>query len=136
MPTKTYSLGVPFVADEQSVERIALGGTIKWSAFTDAIFGSAGTRVIPAGTPVKRDTDKQLIPVLGTTTDTSGAYLTASDVVENPQIRRGSDRTTGLYAGGVYYDDKLPQTLTAAQKTALGLKFTWQKAQGPLVVTE
>ncbi|MFB9991231.1 hypothetical protein ACFFLM_04440 [Deinococcus oregonensis] len=137
MTTQTFGLGVRFTADENSLERLALGGTVKWSAFTDAAFGTAGQRVIPAGTVVKRDVDKQLIPVPGNTSDAAGtAFLTASDIVENPAIKRGSDKTTGLYAGGVYYDDRLPQTLTAGQKTALGPKFTFQKAQGALVITE
>lgn len=136
MTTRTYSIGVRFTADEQSLERIALGGTIKLSAFTDASFGTAGQRVIPAGTPVKRDADKTLIPAVGT--EPAGTvFLTASDVVENADIGRGSDRTTGLYAGGVFFEDKLPgAALTAGMKTALGPKFTFQNGQGSLVVTD
>ena len=137
MTTRTYSVGVRFTADENSLQRLALGGTIKMSAFTDTnAYGAAGQRVIPAGTLVKRDADKTLIPAVGT--EPAGTvFITASDVVENPSIGRGSDLTTGLYVGGVIYEDKLPAGVPAAGfKTALGTKFTFQTAQGSLVVTE
>ncbi len=138
--TTRYGFGVKFTADENSLQRIALGGTVKLAAFTDAKFGTAGQRVIPAGTAVKRDTDKQLIPADGT----GPAYLMASDVVEAPLpgMGRGSDLTTGLYAGGVIYEDQLPdatgtpKVLAAGIKTALGTNFIWQVSQGSLVVTE
>lgn len=136
MTTRTYSIGVRFTADENSLQRIAMGGTVKMAAFTDASFGTAGQRIIPAGTLVKRDADKTLIPAVGN--EAAGTvYITASDVVENPDLGRGSDLTTGLYAGGVFYEDKLPGGVPAAGfKTALGPKFTFQSAQGSLVVTD
>ncbi|WP_161883856.1 hypothetical protein [Deinococcus alpinitundrae] len=139
----TYGLGVKFTADEQSLQRIALGGTVKLASFTDAKFGTAGSRVIPAGTIVTRDTDKTLIPAAGT--EAAGkAFLMASDVVENPLpgTGRGSDLTTGLYAGGVIYEDQLPdatgtpKVLSSGLKTALGTNFIYQASQGSLVVTE
>ena len=139
--TTNYGLGVKFTADENSLQRIALGGTVKLAAFTDAKFGTAGQRVIPAGTIVKRDTDKTLIP--GTIADAAGTcFLMASDVVEAPLpgLARGSDLTTGLYAGGVVYEDRLPDAsagvLAAGFKTALGTNFIFQTAQGSLIVTE
>lgn len=136
----TYSLGVKFTADEASLQRLALGGTVKLAAFTDPKYGVAGQRTIPAGTAVKRDTDLTLIPA--TITDPAGtAFLMASDVIENPLpgASRGSDLTTGLYAGGVIYEDKLPDAtagvLAAGLKTALGTNFIFQKSQGSLVVS-
>jgi hypothetical protein len=131
--SKTYTIGVKFTADERSLQRLGLGGTVKFAAFTDAAFGSAGSRMIPAGTCVKRDTDNTLIPAADGAA--GSAFLMASDVVENAAVLRGSDATTGLYAGGVFYEDKLPQSLTAAQKTALGPKFTFQKGQGSLIIS-
>ncbi len=138
----SFALGIKFTADENSLMRIALGGTVKLASFTDTTrFGTAGQRVIPAGTVVKRDTDNTLIP--STTSDAAGTcYLTATDVVEAPLPgqMRGSDLTTGLLAGGVIYEDKLPdatgtpRVLASGFKTALGANFVWQKSQGSLVV--
>lgn len=139
-----YGLGVRFTADENSLMRVAMGGTVKLSAFTDTKFGASGApRTIKAGTLVKRDTDKTLIPA--TTTDAAGTvFIMASDVVEAtlPGMGRGSDLTTGLYAGGVFYEDQLPDasgspaTLASGYKTALGSNFVFQTSQGSLLVTE
>jgi len=137
-PSKDYSLGVKFTADETGMQRIPLGGTIKFAAFTDvAKFGAAGSRVIPAGTPVKRDADNTLIPADGT--EAAGtAFLTATTVVENPAILRGSSLTTGLYAGGPVYEARIvgavAGALPAGLKTALGPNFIYAKTQGSLVV--
>lgn len=135
--TKDYDLGIKFTADETGMQRVPLGGRIKFAAFTDAAFGTAGQRVIPAGTPVKRDTDNTLIPA--TATDAAGtAYLTATTVVENPDILRGSSQTTGLYCGGPVYEARIvgasAGTLAAGLKTALGPNFIYVRAQGTLVV--
>lgn len=137
---KTYTIGVPFTADENSLERIALGGSVNLDKFTDETkFGKAGSRTIPCGTVVKRDADNRLIPADGSEKP-GEAFLMASDIVENGQVLRGSDLTTGLYAGGVFYEDKLPGSqggkLDAALKTALGPKFTFQQAQGSLIIKE
>lgn len=139
--TKTYTIGVKFTADEMSLARLALGGTVNPAKFTAAKFGTAGNRIIPAGTVVVRDTDNRLIPAAGTE-GIGKAFIMASDVVENTAVQRGSDLTTGLYAGGVFYEDKMPDAagtpavLTAELKTALGPKFTFQKSQGSLVFSE
>lgn len=136
---KTYGVGINFTADESSLSRIAMGGTVKLAAFTAAKFGQAGNRVIPAGTVVKRDADNSIIPADGS--EAAGtAYIMASEVVENPRILQGSDLTTGLYAGGIFYEDRLPDatagSLSAGLKTALGPTFRFQKAQGSLVFTK
>lgn len=136
---REYGLGVKFTADENSLERIALGGRVNPDKFTDPKFTVDGRKVIPAGTAVKRDTDNTLIPAAGG--ESAGTvFLMASDVVVGGDIKRGSDLTTGLYAGGVYYEDRLPDaqdgTLPANLKTCLGPKFTFQKSQGSLVVKE
>lgn len=131
---RSFLAGTQFIADEHSISRIAMGGRIKFASFTDASFGTAGKRVIPAGTIVKRDTDNQLIPAADGPAGT--AFLTISDALEDAFIKRGSDATTGLLAGGVFYEDKLPKAPTALQKTALGPKFTFQKSQGNLIITQ
>lgn len=138
--TKNYDLGVKFTADETGMQRAPLGGTIKFAAFTDAAtFGAAGSRVIPAGTPVKRDADNTLIPAAGNEA-AGAAFLTATTVVENPAILRGSSRTTGLYVGGPVYEARIvgavAGVLPAGLKTALGPNFIYVKAQGTLVVTQ
>lgn len=137
---KNYELGVKFTADETGMQRVPLGGRIKFAAFLNvALFGAAGTRVIPAGTPVKRDVDNTLIPADGT--EPAGtAFLTATTVVENPDIGRGSSNTTGLYAGGPVYEARVigavNGVLPAGLKTALGGNFIWVKTQGALVVAQ
>lgn len=137
MNTATYTLGVNFTADENSLERLALGGRLNLTKFTDAKFTVNGNKIVPAGTLVIRDTDNRWIPFTGTPT-AGNVFITASDVVDS-DIKRGSDDTTGLYAGGVFYEDKLPDatagTLTAAMKTGLGPKFTFQKSQGSLIIS-
>lgn len=138
MGNQEYELGVKFTADETGMQRAALGGTVKWEAFADeAKFGKAGQRVIKPGTPVKRDADKKLIPADGT--EAAGtAFLTASTVVENPTIRRGSSNTTGLYVGGPVYEARIvgavDGALPAGLKTALGPNFIYVPTQGNLIV--
>lgn len=137
MTTRDYDLGIKFTADETGMQRVPLGGRIKFSAFTDARFGTAGQRVIPAGTPVKRDTDNTLIPA--SATDAAGtAFLTATTVVENPDILRGSSQTTGLYCGGPVYEARINGAvngvLPAGLKTALGTNFIYVRTQGSLIV--
>ena len=135
---REYTLGVQFTADENSLERLALGAAVNLDKFTYPKFTVDGKKVIPAGTVVTRDTDNRVIPAKGTES-AGAAFLTASDVVDG-DIKRGSDKTTGLYVGGVFYEDRLPDAqagaLAAGLKTALGPKFTLQKAQGSLVVKE
>lgn len=137
---RNFGAGVKFTADENSLERLGLGGSVNLDKFTDeAKFGKAGSRIIPAGTIVKRDTDNRLIPADGT--EAAGtAFAMASEIVENARTLRGSDLTTGLYAGGVFYEDKMPDAqagaLAAGLKAALGPKFTFQQAQGSLIIKE
>lgn len=133
-----YIIGVQFTADEGSLERIAGGATVNPEKFTDPKFTRDGVKVIPAGTIVKRDTDNRVIPVAGT--EQGGAFVMASDVVVGGKVQRNSPLTTGLYAGGVFFEDKLPDAqagaLSAGLKTALGPKFTLQKSQGSLIVRQ
>lgn len=137
MDTKDYDLGIKFTADETGMQRAPLGGRIKFAAFTDAKYGTAGQRAVRAGTPVKRDTDNTLIPADGTE-GAGTAMLTATTVVENPDILRGSSLTTGLYVGGPVYESRVTGAvngvLPAGLKTALGTNFIWVKTQGKLVV--
>lgn len=138
MDYNEYELGVKFTADETGMQRAALGGTVKWDAFTDeAKYGKAGSRTIKPGTPVKRDTDKTLIPADGS--EAAGeAMLTASTIAENPAIRRGSSNTTGLYVGGPVYEARIvgavDGVLPAGLKTALGPNFIYVPTQGNLIV--
>ena len=132
--TQTYSTGLRFIANVDSMDALAGGATVNIPAFTDAKFGVAGQRLIPAGTAVKLD------PVTGFAipADATGpAFLMASDVVENAFFLRGSDGTTGLYAGGIVYENELidavANVLPAPIKAALGPKFTFQNSPGAIV---
>ena len=130
----TYSVGVKFVADEASTMLLAIGGTIDWTSFTDATkFGVAGKRFIPAGTAVAITAGKVVA-----TDSIKATYLMASDVLEIPLFYRGSDDTTGLYAGGIFFEDRLPDSvagvLTAGMKTAMGSNFVFLQSPGLLIV--
>lgn len=133
---KEYTIGVQFTADEGSLERIAGGATVDTAKFTDPKFTVGSLKVIPAGTVVKRGSDNRVVPLEGT--ETEGAFIMASDVVEGGEVRRNAPLTTGLYAGGVFFEDKLPDAssgkLSDATKKALGPKFTFQKSAGSLIV--
>ena len=129
----TYSVGVKFVADEDSTMLLAIGATVNIAAFTDPKYGTAGKRFIPAGTAVVI-TAGLVVP----TDNVKTTYLTASDIVENPLFYRGSDDTTGLYAGGIFFEDRLPDAvsnlLPAATKTAMGSNFVFIQSPGLMVV--
>lgn len=135
---KEYTLGVQFTVDDGALNRIAGGATVNLEKFTAPEYTVDGKKVIPAGTVVIRDTDNRVIPAAGT--EPAGtAFIMASDVVEGT-VQRNSPLTTGLYAGGVFFEDKLPQAqsgvLAAGLKTALGPKFTFQKSAGSLIVKQ
>ena len=129
----TYSVGVKFVADEDSTMLLAMGATVDWTSFTDPKYGTAGKRFIPAGTAVAITAGKLVV-----TDNIKTTYLMASDVIENPLFYRGSDDTSGLYAGGIFFEDRLPDAvanvLAAGTKTALGSNFVFMASPGLLVV--
>ena len=129
----TYSVGIRFVADEESTMLLAIGATIDWTSFTDPKFGTAGRRFIPAGTALAITAGKIVV-----TDGIKTTYLMMSDVVENPLFFRGSDDTSGLIAGGVIFEDRTPDAvaglLPAGTKTALGSNFVWLQSPGLLVV--
>lgn len=124
---KALAIGRKFVADESSVMSYGLGASVDFSAFTDPKFGTAGKRVIPAGTVV------ELSAVTGKVVAYDGtgqAYLTAADALEQTE-QGGSWGTVGLIVGGVIYENLLPDAdgsgnLTNAQKTGLGANFVFQ----------
>ena len=131
--TQTYTIGVRFVADEESTMMMAVGATIDWNSFTDPKYGTSGRRFIPAGTAVVITAGKAVV-----TDNIKPTYLMASDVVETPLFYRGSDDTTGLYAGGIFFSDRLPDSvagvLPAATVTAMGVNFVLVQSPGQLVV--
>ena len=131
--TQTYTIGVRFVADEESTMMMAVGATIDWTSFTDPKYGTTGRRFIPAGTAVAITAGKAVV-----TDSIKQTFLMASDVVENPLFYRGSDDTTGLYAGGIFFQDRLPDSvggvLPAGMVTALGVNFVFASSPGQLVV--
>ena len=133
--TLTLTTGIKFVADEASTGLLASGATIDLTSFTGAQYGAAGSRYIPAGTVVS------IVNGLAVTyTGTGQAYIMASDIVENPLFYRGSDYTTGLYASGIFFEDRMPDAsgspavLSSAIKTGLGNRFTFQSSPGALVI--
>ena len=129
----TYSVGIRVIADEDSIMLLGLGATVDWASFTDPKFGTAGRRFIPAGTAVAITAGKIVV-----TDGIKTTYLMMSDVVESPLFFRGSDDTSGLIAGGVIWEDRLPDStaglLPAGTKTAMGTNFVLTQSPGLLVV--
>lgn len=123
MPTRTFSSGTPqWVADPNSVIRHGAGSQIKWSAFTNARYGTAGRRKILSGEPVMWEAATGLlIPSDGS----QKTGLLTSDAYE--------DSTTaaitgyGVTVGAVIYAAALPTApLAAGMVTALGTHFVLQ----------
>lgn len=115
-----------FIADDMTAPRLGLGATVNFAAF-GAAFGAAGRKTIPAGTVV-------CLAESGIEPFVAGlpAYITVGAVSQTGAYA-GSD-TAGLYAGGVFYEDRLPDAvngeLSAEMKTALGETFTFQDSRG------
>ncbi len=122
-----------FVADRNSMDVFGTGVQIDWAAFTDAKYGTAGTRRIPAGTVIE--------PIGNSTT---GIYLCgpAAGTAGKPQLILKTDAEEdargmaasgyGAYVGGVVYENLLPdasgnpRTLAnATVRAALANKFTF-----------
>ena len=109
----TFSLGLKFIADDNSVIRYGGGASIDWTAFPSG--------VIPAGTAVELSATG-IVPAAGVNT----AYLVAADCVKAGAILPGSSDATGLIAGGQIREAALPAPLTTEVKAALGVRFGYQ----------
>ncbi len=122
MPRKTFTSGAPgFVADIGAMQIQGGGAQIKWSAFTNARYGTAGTRKIPAGEPVSWEAATgQLIPSDGT----AKTGLLITDAYEDSQ--NAALTGYGVYVGGPVYLAALPVVPAAAVKTQLDKQFIFQ----------
>lgn len=122
MPTRrTFTHKFPnFVADPHSMDQLGTGAQVDFTAFTDAAFGTAGTKVIPAGTRVEINaTSKKLVPLT-----TGRPMLLITDAVENSRVAPLSGY--GAYTGGNVYKELLPGTVSGAEATALAPYFLLQ----------
>ncbi|WP_295818884.1 hypothetical protein [uncultured Deinococcus sp.] len=133
MTLKTYGLPA-FVADRATMNTFGTGVQIDFSKFTDAKYGVAGKRRVPAGTVIEPVTDVGAPAYLcGPASGTAGklALLLKTDAEEDSKV----DALTGYgaYAAGVVYETLLPdasgapRVLSAALKTQLGARWTFMK---------
>lgn len=123
---KKHTKSLPrWIADYNSLALYGAGAPIDFASFAVNTYGAAGQRRIPSGTVVHL--------VNGKITDGAGsgqAYLLFADVDE--AIKALGVSGHGLVTGGNVYEAWLPgatgspRVLTAAQKTALGLRFHFQ----------
>lgn len=133
---KSFALAA-FVADRASMDTVGTGIQIDWTKFTDAKYGTAGKRRIPAGTAVEPigtgavDSPRNLC---GPASGTAGkeAWLTKQNIEEDSEWPTGH----GAYNGGNVYEALLPDAAGAprvlpasikAQLSAAGFKFlVWE----------
>ncbi len=126
MTTQQFKGGIPaWIADYESLNFYGAGAPINWAAFTDAAkYGAAGKRRIKSGTIVHLTAGK-IEPGEGAANAT---YLLFADVSEDTPALGVSGH--GLVTGGnvreAYLPDAAGTTITAAQKTALGVRFHFQ----------
>lgn len=108
-----------FVADPASMDHHGSGVIVNFAAFTDASYGTAGSRVIPAGTVGELDaTSGEFVPHT-----TGRPLLLATDAVEGSRVAALSGY--GAYTGGNVYVDLLPAA-TQAKAAALAPHFYLQ----------
>lgn len=109
-----------FVADPASMDHLGSGMRVDFASFTDASYGEAGKRVIPAGTAVEQDLTKgALVPHA-----TGRPLLLIAEAVEDSRVAAVSGY--GAYTGGNVYLDLLPAA-TQAKAAALTPHFHTQK---------
>ncbi|MVN88630.1 hypothetical protein GO986_17990 [Deinococcus sp. HMF7620] len=132
MTLKIYGLPA-FVADRSSMDTFGTGVQINFALFTDAKYGTAGSRRIPAGTAIEP-----------TGNGTTGVYLCgpAAGTAGKPQLLLKTDAEEdsradaasgyGAYAGGVVYETLLPDAsgspralANATVRTALATRFVF-----------
>lgn len=120
MPTRrTFSHKFPnFVADPHSMDHLGTGAQVNFTAFTDAGYGTAGSKVIPAGTRVELSAGK-LVPLAS-----GRPLLLITDAVEGSRVAPLSGY--GAYTGGNVYKELLPGTVSGAEATALAPYFLLQ----------
>lgn len=112
-----------FVADRASMDTVGTGIQIDWTKFTDAKYGPAGKRRIPAGTAIEpigtgaADSPRYLC---GPASGTAGkdAWLTKQAIEEDAEWPTGH----GAYNGGNVYEALLPDASGAPRVLAAGLK--------------
>lgn len=126
------SLGIPgFVLDQSSVQ-LGQGRLIDWVAVTSG-FGTAGNRIIPAGTIVCLRPDGTLIPAALRTTEPYHGIL-----VDAAHENSRSDAITGygVYRGGGFYANYLPDYSHgsfATWVTGLGNRFYFEELDNSLL---
>lgn len=129
--TRNFSLGRKFIADEATKMHYGLGVSVDFAAFTDARYGQAGARIIPAGTVVGLNA-QGLATVPAADAAPGSLYLLASDALERTE-QGGSNGQVGLISGAQVYTNFLPDAdegtgeLPAALIAGLGPTFRFQR---------
>lgn len=133
MNRKTFTLGMPaFIADLHSITLWGTGAQIDWTAWTDAKYGAAGKRKVPAGTVIAFGASGKIVPpTVNAGAVTNGpCYVLRTDIEEDSPVASLSGY--GVITGGNLYETLLPdasgtpRTLAAELKTALGARFVLQ----------
>ncbi|WP_161884060.1 hypothetical protein [Deinococcus alpinitundrae] len=126
---KGYGLAA-FVADRGSMETFGTGVQIDFTKFTDAKYGTAGTRVIPAGTIIEPTGEVGKPAYLcGPASGTAGKLALILKTGAEEDSRADAYSGYGAYSGGVVYETLLPdasgspRVLSAALRTQLGTYF-------------
>ncbi|MBZ9753185.1 hypothetical protein K7W42_20320 [Deinococcus sp. HMF7604] len=133
MNRTTSTLGTPaFIADLHSITLWGTGAQIDWTAWTDAKYGTAGKRKVPAGTVIAFNASGKIVPpTVNAGAVTNGpCYLARTDMEEDSRVAALSG--FGVITGGNVYDTLLPdaagnpRSIAAELKTALGARFVLQ----------
>ncbi|MBZ9712186.1 hypothetical protein [Deinococcus multiflagellatus] len=124
-----------FVADRASMATFGTGVQIDFAAFTDAKYGTAGKRVIPAGTiiePTGNSTTGEYLCGPGAGTAGKPQLILKTDAEEDGRGMAASGY--GAYVGGVVYENVLPDAsgsprvlANATVRAALATRFTFMK---------
>lgn len=133
MMTKLTSFALAaFVADRGSTQTFGTGVQIDWTKFTDAKYGVAGKRSIPAGTILEPVSDAGAPAYLcGPATGTAGKLAVILKTPAQEDSQADARTGYGAYSGGVVYETLLPdatgapRVLSAALKTQLTSRFTF-----------
>jgi len=112
-----------FVADRASMDTYGTGIQLDFSKFTDAKYGAAGKRIIPAGTvvsPTKEAGKPALLCGPGTGTAGDLHLILKTDAEEDSTV----DALTGYgaYSGGVVYETLLPDATGTPRVLPAGIR--------------
>lgn len=124
--TQFDSLGIPGFVIDQAAVQLGQGRLIDWDAVTSG-YGTAGKRVIPAGTIVCLQDDGTLIPAaLRVSQPYHGILVSAAHETSRSDALTGY----GVYRGGGFYANYLPDYSNVnfgTWVTGLGNRFYFEE---------